>query len=151
MGRRAPDPSREDAQTGRARGRGRRAGRPPGRARAARPGLPNSARLPGLGPPRTGRMEACRDSPFVQRRLSRAGGRGLCHSLGWERDGGFPARAPPPPARPPPPPPPPPLPPLPRARRRRRLLGLRLRPRGLPFLLRPGCGVDGGSPSPGAG
>lgn len=113
-----------------------------GEGRRGRGSPPTPARLPGLGPPRTGRgMEACRDSPFVQRRLGRAGGQGALSSLRWERDWGVPSPGAPSPGSPaaaaaaaatagsPPPPPPwtsapaarPPFLLAPWLRRRRRL------------------------------
>lgn len=138
-----PDPS----PGGRADGAGAEAasaGRPRGRgARGGAAGASPTSRDP--GPPRAGRgTGACRDSPFVPRRLGRGGGgRRALSSLGRDGDGGFPARAPPPRARPPQ---------LPRALRlRRRLLRLLLRPLGLPSCSRSGGGGGGGSPSPGAG
>lgn len=125
-------PLREDAQTGRARGAGRRAGRPRGgRGRGGR-SPPTPARLPGLGPPRTGgdgsvsRLALC--AAPARRPRRRPGGFVLAR-LG-KRRGSQPGR---------------PLPGSPAAaaaaatagfRRRRRLLGLRPG-RAASFLLAP--------------
>lgn len=149
----APRPQTPPGRTRRLGGRagaGRRAGRPPGRARGGAAGSSPSARLgPGAHPELGGDGSVSRLALCAAPARKRAGGcRAVLARLERRDGGGSQPGAPPRLAR--------------RAHRRRRCrryrglaaaaassdFGSAARP---PFLLRPGCGDGGGSPSPGAG